>query len=360
MNIVILAGGGGTRLWPLSRQDKPKQFQKLIGDKTLLEITRMRLGDVYSDDQIYYSVTQQTAPFVRNLMPDVAEDHLLIESEKRDTGPAMGFVAALLELKDPDEPLVFSPSDHYIANQERFVASLRVGEDLIRETGALLDIGVVPTWPSTDLGYTHVGEQRYERDGIEVLQFLGHTEKPPREQAEEFLATGKYLWHANYYMWTPRKFLEAYEEYLPEAHALLRQIQDFWKHGNHNAIAETYARMPKISIDYGITEKLDPKNVFIIKAPFDWSDVGMWSTLKKLREENSKDNVVEGAEHLSIDTEDCLIYGQKEKLIATIGLRDIAVIDTPDALLVCDKNRSDQVKALVEKMKEQDALRRHL
>lgn len=360
MNIIILAGGGGTRLWPLSRQQKPKQFQKLIGEKTLLEITRIRLGDTFTDDQIYYSITEPCLPFLKTIMPKVADDHILVEPEKRDTGPAMGFVAALLELKDPDEPMAFLPSDHYIANHERFLASLKVGEDMIRETGSLLDIGVVPAWANTDLGYTHVGKRKYERDGIEVMEFCGHTEKPPRKQAEEFLASGEYLWHANYYMWTPRKFLEAYEKHLPEAYALLRAIQDLWKKGKPDAIAEAYAQLPKISVDYAITEKLDPKDVLIIKAPFDWSDVGLWSALKKLREENPEDNVVEGAEHVSMETDDCLIYGQRGKVIATVGLHDVVIVDTPDALLVCDKNKVEHVKALVEKLKEQDSLRKHL
>lgn len=353
MNVVILAGGGGTRLWPLSRRGKPKQFQKVLGDATLLEMTRDRLAGFVPAGNVFYSVTAQTAPFVRALLSDVHEEQFIIEPEKRDTGPAMGFVAALLALRDPDEPVVFVPSDHFIANRERFLASLRVGEELIRETGALLDIGVVPTWPNTDLGYTHVGERRYERNGIEVLQFLGHTEKPPREQAEEFLASGEYLWHANYYMWTPRKFLAAYEEHLPEAHALLRTMQDFWKRGERDALAEAYRQMPKVSIDYAITEKLNPKNVLVIKAPFDWDDIGLWSVVKRLRQEHARAVVVERAQHVGMDTENVLIVGKPDKVVATVGLRNLAVIDTDDALLLCPLDRVREVRRLVEKMQEE-------
>lgn len=352
MKAVILAGGGGTRLWPLSRRKKPKQFQRLIGEKTLLEITRMRLGDTFSDDQIYYSITKPYLPFLKAIFPMVADDHILVEPEKRDTGPAMGFVAALLELTDPDEPIAFLPSDHYIADHERFVACLKVADDLIRETGFLLDIGVGPAWAATDLGYTHVGERRCERDGVEVFEFRGHTEKPPLTQAEDFLASGEYLWHANYYMWTPRKFLEAYEKHMPEACGALRTIQDLWKKGKQEAIAAAYAKMAKISFDYAITEKLDPKNVLIIKAPFDWSDVGLWSAVKKLQQESAEANVDSGAAVVSLDTKDCLIVGQKGKVIATVGLQDIVIVDTPDALLVCAKDQSGAVKRIVEELEE--------
>ncbi len=353
MNIVILAGGGGTRLWPVSRVAKPKQFQNIIGQRSLLELTRLRLGEDFSAANIYYSVTAQLQPVLREALPYVAADHFFVEPEKRDTGPAMGFVAAILALTAPDEPVAFVPSDHYIANHERFRASLHVAESLIRETDSLLDIGVTPTWPNTNLGYTHIGRRCDERDGIEIFSFRGHTEKPPLEQAMEFLDSGEYLWHANYYMWTPRKFLEAYEEYAPATHATLRRIQDLWKRGNRDRIAEEYAKLEKVSIDYAITEKLDPSRVLIIKAPFDWSDVGTWGLIKKLRQENAEANVVEGAEHVSIDTADCMIYGPSKKVIATVGVSNLVIVDTEDALLVCDKDRDQDIKRIVEELQEQ-------
>lgn len=353
MRIVILAGGGGSRLWPLSRTSRPKQFQKLIGERTLLELTRLRLGRDFPEDAIYYSATTQTAPFIRKLFPDVPEDRLLVEPEKRDTGPAMGFVAALLELDDPDEPLAFLPSDHYITDHEKFRASLRTAEELIRETGALLDIGMEPTWPNTNLGYTHIGKRQEVRNGIAVYAFLGHTEKPPKEKAEEYVKSGEYLWHGNYYMWTPRKFLEAYERHAPETAKTLREIQRLWRDGKRGDIPAEYAKLEKISIDYAITEKLEREDVRIIKAPFDWSDVGLWSELKNLRQRRAQDNVVEGAMHVGVDTTDCLIYGRKGKVVATLGVQNLIIVDTGDALLVCEKGRDQDIKRIVEKLQEE-------
>ncbi len=353
MHIVILAGGGGTRLWPLSRREKPKQFQKLFGEKTLLEITRMRLEGLVPETHIYYSVTEQTAPFVRDLLPDVSEDHLFIEPEKRDTGPAIGFVVALLALTAPEEPVMFMWSDHYIADQETFQRCLRIAEEQVREHSVMVNIGIVPSWPNPELGYTRVGEQLEERDGIEVLTFREFIEKPSREDAQKMIETGEYLWNAAYFTWTPKRFLAAFKEFQPDMYETLIAIQHAWQKNNHDEVRRLYGSLEKISVDFAIIRKLDPSNFRTIKATFPWSDVGLWSALKKLREENPEDNVVEGTEHLSVDTEDCIIYGQRDKVIATLGIRDLVIVDTPDALLVCEKSKSDQIKKLVELLKEE-------
>lgn len=349
MKYVILAGGGGTRLWPLSRADRPKQFLPIMGGRTLFELTLDRISGVPKSD-VFYSVTDATAPFVRALVPNVAPEQLIIEPEKRDTGPAMGFAAAVLELTAPDEPVVFLPSDHFIRDAESFLRSLAVAEELIRETGCLLDIGVVPTGPNVNLGYTHIGQRKYERNGVTVYAFLGHTEKPPQEKAEAFVASGEYLWHANYYMWTPRRFLEAYQAYAPATYATLRTIQKLWPDQDREGIRREYATLEKISIDYAITEKIDPSRVLILRAPFDWSDVGCWSVLKKLQEENPDDNVVAGADHVSLDTKNCLVHGKASRLIATVGVEDLLIVDTDDALLVCRIDRDQDVKKIVEEL----------
>lgn len=352
MIAVILAGGGGTRLWPLSRAAKPKQFQELIGTKTLLELTRERLGGSFPDRAIYYSVTAAVLPYVKKLFPAVRQGQYIVEPEKRDTGPAMGFVAAILALSAPDEPLVFVPSDHYILDAQRFRTSLRVAEELIRKTGCLIDIGVTPDWPNPNFGYTHIGRRRFARDGVDVYAFRGHTEKPPVEKARLFLTSGEYLWHANYYMWTPRKFLEAYEQYAPQTHATLKRIQELWAAGKRDAIAAEYATLEKISIDYAVTEKLDPDRVLIIKAPFDWSDVGQWSVLKQLRQRQRDDVVVEGAKHVGIKSRDCLVYGPMGKLIATVGVSGLIIVDTDDALLVCRAEDDQEIKRVVEELEQ--------
>lgn len=352
MKYVILAGGGGTRLWPLSRSARPKQFQPIVGGSTLLELTRRRLGNAVSDNDIYYSTNAHGAAFVRRIMPKVSEDHLIIEPERRDTGPAMGFAAAVLELISPDEPLAFLPSDHYIKNLDAFQKSFKVAEELIQETGSMLDIGVVPNWPNPNLGYTKIGTEQESRNGVSVFTFRGHTEKPLTEKAKELLASGEYLWHANYYMWTPRNFLGAYQEYAPKTYASLRKIQEYWQRRDQKSIAREYSTIEKISIDYAITEKLDPQRVLIIRAPFDWSDVGSFRELKNFRSSQPDDVVVEGVAHIGEETSNCFIYGPKKKLIVTIGIKNLVVVDTEDALLICQQDKDQEIKRINEILRE--------
>ncbi|MEK7158635.1 MAG: sugar phosphate nucleotidyltransferase [Patescibacteria group bacterium] len=352
MKIIFLAGGGGTRLWPMSRQKSPKQFQELIGEKSMIQQTLDRFRGSFPGDDFYVSVSSAFLKLVKKHLPDIPDSHYIIEPQKRDTGPAYGFAAAMLMRICPDEPIAFIPTDHLIKEVPIFLRSLRVAERMIRSTGKMMDIGVVPTYPNVNLGYTHIGKKVGEDDGVAIHEFLGHKEKPPLEVAQTYLKDGSYLWHASYYMWTPRKFLEAYAEIAPQIYEHLAKIQDaIGTPGEQEVIAAEYPKMEKISIDYAVTEQMNPRDVLIIPASFYWSDVGAWRVIKKELEENPQDNVTRG-EHVSVDTKDCLIYGQPKKLIATVGLENMVVVDTPDALLICPKDRDQDVKKIVEQLLE--------
>ncbi|HHX58163.1 MAG TPA: mannose-1-phosphate guanylyltransferase, partial [Candidatus Moranbacteria bacterium] len=262
--------------------------------------------------------------------------------------------AVVLGLQDEDEPMAFVPSDHYIGRKEKFIKSLHEAEKVIKETGKLVDISIYPTDPNTALGYTKVGELKKEQGGVKFFEFLGHTEKPDFKTAQRYLEEGGYLWHANYYMWTPKLFLEAYAKYSPEHYQKLMEIKEELE-GNADStkIANLYSEMEKISIDYAIMEKMDSENVLIIQGDFDWKDIGAWDTLHEnlMNKADERRNLVRG-ERVNIDTSGSIIYGQEGKVIATIGIDDMVIVDTEDALLVCPKSRAQEVKKVIEELKE--------
>jgi len=317
----------------------------------MFEETVARFLADFSFNDIYVVLNETLLAQAQELVPEIPRENYIVEPEKRDTAPAMGFVAATLYDKIPDEPIAFIPSDHYIADTTKFLRIIRMAESIIREQGKMVDIAIHPTFPSTVLGYTRVG-RCLKCDEVEVYEFLGHTEKPEFEVAKKYLEDGSYLWHASYYMWTPRKILEAFSKHSPEHGKLLHEIVDALNINNQERVNSAFSQMEKISFDYAVTEKIDPSEVLIVKGDFGWSDVGAFDVLheaqKHLMDENS--NVVK-ANHIHHDSSDNLIYANKGKLVATIGLNDYAIIDTDDVLLICPKSKSQEVKKIVERLK---------
>ncbi len=351
MKIVILAGGVGTRFWPMGRITKPKQLCKLLSDKTMLEETRQRFKG-YLPEKIYISTTKVLEKSIKKLFTDIPAENFIIEPACRDTAPAMGYVATYLNQKDAEEPIAFIPSDHKIGRVKKFLCSLEEAEKMILKTGKLVDISVRPSSPSTTLGYTKVGKLITKKNGIEFYEFLGHKEKPDFKTAQKYLEAGNYFWHANYYMWTPKKFLAAYQKYVPEMYQILKKIGALLGKDQEAKVVDLYKQMQKISFDYAITEKMLVQDIAIILGDFDWNDIGAWDTLYEnmLTKTDEKRNMVVG-DRLNIDTSECIIYGKENKMIATIGIDNLVIIDTDDALLVCPKSRSQEVKKVVDELK---------
>jgi len=355
MKIAILAGGGGTRLWPLSRESSPKQFNKVLSDKTMLEDTIDRFSADYKPEDIFICLNRELLPRAKEILPDFPESNYIVEPEKRDTAPAMGFIAAFLFDKFPDEAIAYVPADHYINDEKKFLKILKFAENIIQETGKMVDIAIIPTFPSTVLGYTRIGDKFSETSGIDLYNFLSHTEKPNFEKAKEYLADGSYLWHASYYMWTPRKILEAFARYSPSHYQHLSQIIEHLKTGNEELVRESFKEMDKISFDYAITEKIDPADVLIIKGDFGWSDVGAFDVLYEAQKSkvDANNNVIIG-DWVGVDTDNCLIYNKSKDLIATVGINDLLVVKVDDVILICSKSKAQEVKNIVQKIQKEN------
>lgn len=360
MKFVILAGGSGTRLWPISRSSNPKQFSRLVGELTMLQDTVRRLKPLAGWDQIYISTNATFAPMIRELLPELSDDHIIVEPEKRDTGPATALAAARLSLDGGDEPMVLLPSDHYIKDEQMFVEVFRVAEALIIEQGTMVNVGITPTYPNVNLGYLNVGPLLEDRKGIHIHEFAGQKEKPDYNTARSFIDQGNYLWNAGYFAWTPHHFLEAYRTFAPDIGAHLDALVQAMQSKDESAFAAAYGKMEAKSIDYAVIEKMDPASVRTIRGDFGWADLGSWDMLynELANQTDEQGNLIKANWH-GVDTRNTLVYAPSEKLVTTIGVSDLAIIDTPDALLVTPMSRAQDVKKIVELLKER-GLEQHL
>lgn len=350
-----MAGGTGTRLWPLSRTNKPKQFQELISNKTMLQETIARLNFLKPQD-IYVSTNSEYESIVREQTKGkISPQNIILEPALRDTAPSIGLAATVIARKNPKEVMAVIYADHLIQKKDEFIKKLKIAEKLAREENTLNIIEVKAKFPNVNLGYVKIGRMLKEINGSEVFAFEKFTEKPDLKTATAFLNSYKYLWNTGLYVWRVETILHKFKKHLPKTYANLQKIHKSLGTKNEKAtIQKLYPLCDKISIDYGIMEKIDPREVRIIPAELGWSDVGTWESIFSELASGKQNNLVK-ARHIGIDTRGSLIYGTggtKSKLIATIGIKDLVIVETDDAILVCDKKRSHDLKKLVEKLRK--------
>lgn len=343
---VIMAGGQGTRLWPMSRKKMPKQLQRLASEKSLIEETVERLSPLLSPKEIIISTTPEYKEAIQKQLPQIPKENFIIEPFANGNTAACTLVTMMIQKRDPKAVLAFLPADHAISQKEKFVQTLRQGRDLaVKKPDYIITIGIEPTRPDTGLGYIHRGSKLSTSHAFVVERFV---EKPNLERAEEFLKSGEYLWNAGIFIWTAEHFLNLVKKFLPQTHTVLKNTvedKNFKKR-----LFEDYGKTENISIDFGIMEKT--KEILVIPANFNWSDIGNWGTLYELLAKMQDSSVVSRGHHLSTNDDNILVFAG-DKLVATVGLKDIVIIDTEDALLICNRHRAHEVKDLLNKLKDE-------
>lgn len=346
--VIILAGGTGTRLWPRSRRERPKQLLGLLSTRTMLQQTFDRIAPLVPPQHIYVITNATYVDDVCAQLPEVPPDQVIGEPEGRGTAPPLGFAAGLLDQRDSEAVMVSLAADHYIQRDAEFREAVCAAEEIARRD-LLVTFGVKPSYPETGYGYIEAGLELAPARGWRAYRVRRFVEKPDGETAARFIANGNYSWNSGMFIWRASVLLEEFDRYLPK-HA--EKLNEIARARNSVAEAETFdlvwRQMESETIDVGIMEKSD--RVAVLPLDVGWSDVGNWASLLTILPGDGNKNVVIG-DHIGVETENSLIYSDN-RLIATVGLKDMIVVDTDDIVLVCHKEDAQKVKHLVEELKK--------
>lgn len=355
LKIALFCGGSGTRMWPMSRKGLPKQFQPLIKNISTFEMMVQRLTPRFAHSSIFPVTTRDNVQWIVKLSPEIPLENIIIEPEMRDTAAAVALAAAVLDKKFTNPNVLGLWSDHAVKNEESFIKAIELADETVSETGKFVEIGVRPTFPSIALGYLKVGKMLRRTNGMAIFEFASQIEKPDFETAKKFTESWEYLWHIGYALWPAQKMLSYIEKYFGEGYGPITKIAKAWGSADQEKVLkQEYPKIPKNSIDFAVNSHLTTDDQVVISADLGWRDVGTWNELKDEMSTNPSDNITQG-DVLGLDLKDCLVYENKKgKLIAAIGIKGLIVVDTEDALLICPKERTHDVKKVIEQLKEKN------
>lgn len=351
MKVVVFAGGVGTRLWPLSRKNTPKQFEKIIGEKSTLQLTVERLLPSFQPPNIYIATSKRYADIVGLQLPTIPKENLILEPEVRDIGPAVGLATALLGREDPNSPFAIVWSDHLLKKERRFREVLDLAKQLIenKETSMVL-IGQRARFANQNIGWIEFGDQIKEVGGTKIFQFKRIVYRPTLEEAEVFLKSGRFAWNPGYFVTTPSFLFSQFQTFTPNLYEGLMKIQEAYGSPDFQRVLDiVYPTLEKVSFDNAILERIHPASVCVIAADLGWSDVGAWEALKEALEISSNENVTRGKVLIN-DSSDNLVFNYTDQLTVGIDLQNLIIINTDDVLLVCHKNSIPKIKKLVESL----------
>ncbi len=349
---VIMAGGGGTRLWPLSRKAKPKQMLRLLDERSLFQTAIDRLDGIFPPERILVVTVEDQASELLEQCPAIPEENFLLEPMPRGTASVVGLAAIVLQKRDPEAVMAILTSDHIIGNEEGFRHLLLSAYEVAQE-GHLVTLGIKPTFPATGYGYIHRGNKLGLFRGLEVYEAIRFIEKPDQDRARVMLAEGDYAWNSGMFVWRVDKILGEFETQIPALFTSLSEIDSALGTSRESeTIYDQWSHIEPETIDYGIMEGAN--KVAVIPAEgLDWSDVGSWDSLFDVIKGDQEGNIVMGGKHIGLETSNSLVYvTQEHRLIVTIGVEDLVVVDTGDVLLVCHKEQAQEVRKIVNQLND--------
>ena len=350
---VIMAGGSGTRLWPLSRKEHPKQMLQLVEERTLFQSAVERLDGLFNPQNIFIVTVREQAEVLKKQCPQIPEKNFLLEPMPRGTASVIGLAGVAIKNLDPDASMAVLTADHIIKNQTKFHKLLRAAWE-VAQGGFLVTLGIKPTFSATGYGYIKQGESLGTFGDLSVYEVDQFVEKPSEDKAEQMLASGGYAWNSGMFVWRVDRVLEEFSFQMPDLFSKLDKISSAWNQPERlDTISRLWPEINPETIDYGIME--NAKKVAVIPAEeLGWNDVGSWNALFDILPTDQDGNIVMGGEHIPLDTEDSLIYlDQTRRLIVTIGVRDLIVVDTGDVILICKKDQAQKVRDVVDHLENE-------
>lgn len=347
---VIMAGGVGTRFWPMSRQQRPKQFLDILGTgRTLLQQTYDRFKKIMPEENILIVTNKGYKSLVYEQLPGISENQVLLEPSRRNTAPCIAYALSKIGSKNPDANVVVAPSDHLILKEEAFLDQVMKGFTFSEANPAIVTLGIRPSRPDTGYGYI---QYIHEDAGSEVCKVKTFTEKPNAELAKSFLSSGEFLWNSGLFITTTKVMLHAFQKYLPDMYHVFHDgVSNYFTDKEEAFLELAYAQCTNISIDYGIIEKAD--NVYVIPSEFGWSDLGTWGSLYENSSRDANQNALVGRKSMLYDTKNCIINVPKEKLVVVQGLDGYIVVESDGILLICKKDNEQEIRQMVSNVKVQ-------
>jgi mannose-1-phosphate guanylyltransferase len=351
MKAIVFAGGVGTRFWPISRKNTPKQFESVIGDKSMLQLAVDKLFPDFEWSDIFISTGKQYENLVKKQLPKLPKENIIIEPDMRDVGPAVGLAIGLLTKISPDEPVVILWSDHLVKKEAVFRRALKAGEVIIKkDPEKIVFLGQTPRFPSQNLGYISFGKLTHQAGNIPVFEFKGFKYRPSLEVAKEYFSDGQHSWNPGYFITNPSFLFNLYQKLAPNLYKDLKTILDSYGTKDYQDVLEKiYPKIEKIHFDNAILEKMDPKVGLVLSEDIGWSDIGAWEQLKEALSNSEDDNVTKGKVIVK-DSRDSLVFNYTKQMVVGIDLDEMLVINTEDVILVCPKNSVPKIKKFVEEL----------